>query len=116
MYVLHLKLTFKLSLMMIRLERNTKPIISQSVQLDGILIHSLISPLNIVKCLPSNYHDFFLLKAIVTSVKVTFKIHTPVRYVGPIYCMVREIWLGCNVEKSIITYKYCQVTRGGAVG
>jgi hypothetical protein len=46
----------------------------------------------------------------VTSIKVTFKIHTPVGNVGPIYCMVRAIWLGCNVEKSIITYRYCQVT------
>ena len=46
-----------------------------------------------------------------TSVKVTFKIHdTPVGKLGPIYCMVRAIWLGCNVEKSIITYRHCQVT------
>jgi hypothetical protein len=66
---------------------------------------------NIAKCLQSSYHDFILLKVIVTSVKVTSKIHiTHVGKVGPIYCMVRAIWLGCNVEKSIITYRHCQVT------
>ena len=46
-----------------------------------------------------------------TLVKVTFKIHiTPVGKVEPIYPMVRAIWLGCNVEKSIITYRHSQVT------
>jgi hypothetical protein len=66
---------------------------------------------NIAKCLLSSYNYFFLLKVIVTLVKVTFKIYiTPVGKVGPIYCMVRAIWLGCNDEKSIITYWHCQVT------
>jgi hypothetical protein len=71
----------------------------------------LIEGQNITKCLLSSYRYFFLLKVIVTSVKVTFKIHnTSAGKVGPIYCMARAIWLGCNVEKSIITYRHCQVT------